>query len=175
MSSSPLTTDNQDEIFDVVNEADEVIGQVSRGIANSTPSLIHRSINVMVFQGNTIFLHKRSETKDTYANYWTCSCAGHVDSGEVADHAAVRELSEELGLIAEEPLTLLFKEIVHYPHETEMMSFYRYDTIEEPVLDPKEIAEGLFVPLKDIEAFLMSQPKTPCLERAMKWIRENVT
>lgn len=171
MSTPLATTDNQEEIFDIVNEQDEVIGHTTRGIANTTPSLIHRSICVLVFRGDTVFLHKRTPTKDTYPDYWTCSCAGHVDSGEDADHAAVRELKEELGLESTKPLTLLFKEIVRYPHETEMMSFYRYDTTKDPIMDAQEIAEGRFIKLSDIDAFLAEHPKTPCVERALQWIR----
>ncbi len=75
------TTDNQNEIFDVVDEDDNVIGRVKRGEANRNKNLIHRSIGVAVFnRKGEIYLQQRSSTKDTDPMCWTISCSGHVRS-----------------------------------------------------------------------------------------------
>jgi isopentenyldiphosphate isomerase len=89
-----------EEIFDVVNERDEVIDARPRREVHRL-GLKHRAIHVLVFnaRGET-FLQKRSMTKDREPGKWDSSSSGHVDSGEDYDACAVRELREEIGLTA---------------------------------------------------------------------------
>jgi len=73
------TTDNQNEILDVVDENDNVIGQARRGEVHGNKYLIHRSVGVAVFNSRgELFLQQRSATKDTDPLCWTISCTGHV-------------------------------------------------------------------------------------------------
>lgn len=89
-----------EEIFDVVNERDEVIGRAPRKEVHAR-KLWHRAIHVLVFNARgEIFLQKRSMLKDTAKGQWDSSSSGHLDSGENYDACAVRELREEIGLIA---------------------------------------------------------------------------
>ena len=54
----------QEDIFDVVNERDEVIGQQPRGEVHRL-GLMHRAVHVLVFNAaGEVFLQKRSMTKD---------------------------------------------------------------------------------------------------------------
>jgi isopentenyldiphosphate isomerase len=87
-----------EEIFDVVNERDEVIAQASRAEVHQR-GLMHRAVHVIVFNSRArILLQKRSILKDRQPGLWDSSASGHVDSGEDYDACAVRELREELGL-----------------------------------------------------------------------------
>ena len=62
-----LTAQRDDEIFDVVNDRDEVIGQATRGEVHAK-RLWHRSVHAFVFNADgRIFLQKRSMLKDTSA------------------------------------------------------------------------------------------------------------
>jgi isopentenyl-diphosphate delta-isomerase type 1 len=89
---------NLNEVFDVVDAHDVVIGQETRGRVHAL-GLRHRSIHVFVFnRAGQLLLQLRSPTKDKFPNCWDTSCCGHVDSGETYDQAAWREMSEELGL-----------------------------------------------------------------------------
>ena len=126
-------TDDQQELFDVVNERDVIIGTAFRGDVHRNPNLIHRSIAVIVFNDKgEILLQKRSLTKDTYPGYWTASCTGHVRSGESYEEAAAQEMAEELGLaIHPSALQFLFKQPVHFPQESEMMFVYAYRASKE--------------------------------------------
>ena len=88
-----------EEIFDVVNERDEVIDARPRSEVHRL-GLRHRAIHVLVFNSHgETFLQKRSMTKDREPGKWDSSSSGHVDSGEDYDACAVRELREEIGLI----------------------------------------------------------------------------
>jgi isopentenyldiphosphate isomerase len=103
----PITPDStshaqrDDEVFDIVNERDEVIGRATRREAH-VRGLWHRATHVVVedAQGR-VFLQKRSMAKDTAPGRWDSACSGHVDAGESYEAAAVRELCEETGIDAE--------------------------------------------------------------------------
>jgi len=87
-----------EEIFDVVNERDEVIGQRPRSEVHRL-HLRHRAVHVLVFnQRGNLLLQKRSMRKDCFPGTWDSSASGHLDQGEAYDACAVRELREEIGL-----------------------------------------------------------------------------
>ncbi len=89
------------EIFDIVDEQDNVIGQASRQEVHKK-GLLHRVIDIFVLNSQgELLLQKRSEKKDTNPGLWTVSAGGHVDSGQTYLEAAHRELEEELGIKAE--------------------------------------------------------------------------
>ncbi len=100
---------NLDELFDVVNERDEVVGQAPRREVHAR-GLKHRAVHILaVNREGKVFLHKRSMHKDLYPGVWDSSCAGHVGAGEDYDGTALRELEEELGCRPERPPVRLFK------------------------------------------------------------------
>jgi 16S rRNA (adenine1518-N6/adenine1519-N6)-dimethyltransferase len=87
-----------EEIFDVVNDRDEIVGRQSRREVHRL-GLKHRAVHVVLFNGRgEIFLQKRSMKKDCFPGAWDSSASGHLDVGESYDACAVRELREELGL-----------------------------------------------------------------------------
>lgn len=89
-----------DEMFDVVNEANQVIGRARRGEVHAK-GLRHRAVHVFVLNKHgEIWLQQRSHLKDVNPLDWDSSAAGHLDAGESYAAAAVRELREELGIEA---------------------------------------------------------------------------
>lgn len=162
------TTDNQDEVFDVIDHRDRVIGTATRGEVHKDPSLVHRGIVILVFRSGELFLQKRSMTKDAFPGLWTCSVAGHVDSGETYEHAAERELMEELGIKAVRTPRVIRERVMSYEHETERTRFFRYDDASETpiVLDPHETSEGRFFALTPqlLTEIGTTMPATPCLK-----------
>lgn len=86
------------EVFDVVDEQDQVIGQLERGLVHQR-GLRHRATHILIFnQAGEVFLQQRSMAKDMWPGVWDSSASGHVDAGEDYDSCACRELQEELGL-----------------------------------------------------------------------------
>lgn len=117
-------TDDQTELFDVVDKNDNVIGQATRVECHKNPKLIHRIIGIVIFNNKgEILLQRRSKTKDLYPRYWGLSAGGHVEKGSSYEEAAGRELKEELKM----SLTLKFmgKIICEAPLETEMMALFK--------------------------------------------------
>lgn len=148
-------TDNQNEIFDLVDEEDNVIGKVKRGEANTNKNLIHRSIGVAVFNNKgEMYLQQRSATKDTDPLKWTIACSGHVNSGETYEETVLRELNEELGINKLAISNLQLREVAKYicraPNETEMVMLYKTQSEGPFKLHSQEIAQGKFFTRKEL-------------------------
>ncbi|MBN1142517.1 MAG: NUDIX domain-containing protein [Deltaproteobacteria bacterium] len=88
-----------EEIFEILDEQDRVIGRAPRRLCHGDPSLIHRVAHVMVFnKKGELLLQKRSPDKDIQPGRWDTSVGGHLALGEDYRAAAGRETREELGL-----------------------------------------------------------------------------
>lgn len=86
------------EMFDVVDALDRVVGQESRANVHKK-NLFHRAVHVfIVLPSGNFIIQQRSSQKDIDPYLWTSSCSGHVDAGEIYESAAVRECLEELGI-----------------------------------------------------------------------------
>jgi isopentenyldiphosphate isomerase len=146
-----------EEIFDVVNERDEVIDHKPRNEVHRL-GLLHRAVHVLVFNARgEVFLQKRSMTKDREPGKWDSSSSGHVDSGEDYDACAVRELREEIGLIVQKTPERLFKINACAETDQEFVRVYRCAAEGPFQLHPDEIEGGeWFVP-----------------EAVTRWVAEN--
>ena len=91
-----------DETLDLVDESDQIIGEVGRTKAHSNPDLIHREIGILILdeQKRPLFT-KRSQFKQKNPGCWNIGMGGHIRKGEAPGKAAKRELFEELGLKGE--------------------------------------------------------------------------
>ena len=139
---APLRWIMSEEIFDVVNERDEVIDWKPRSEVHRL-GLLHRAIHVLVFNSRgEIFLQKRSMTKDREPGKWDSSSSGHVDSGEDYDACAVRELREEIGLIVPKTPERLFKIDACAETDQEFVRVYRCQAEGPFRLHPEEIECG---------------------------------
>ena len=88
-----------DEIFDVVDAEDRVVGRATRSEVHAR-RLLHRAVHVFwVRDDGLLCLQRRSYAKDSCPGLLSTSCAGHLDAGEDYGPAALRELAEELGIV----------------------------------------------------------------------------
>jgi isopentenyl-diphosphate Delta-isomerase len=146
----------EDEIYDVVDENDHVIGQASRKHIHAN-HLLHRSVHTLVFNSRgELFLQKRALCKDENPGLWDTSSAGHVDAGESYDECAHRELWEELGLKTS------LKTSVRIPacQETygEHVQVYSCVTDDVIIINKDEISEGTFFSLSQIQCEVNEAP-----------------
>lgn len=131
-----------DEIFDVVNEHDEVVGRAPRREVHRT-GLMHRAIHVFVFNARgDVFLQKRSMSKDSSPGLWDSSASGHLDSGEDYDACAVRELREEIGLHVSATPRRVFKVDACQQTGQEFVWLYQCANEGPFTLHPEEIERG---------------------------------
>jgi isopentenyl-diphosphate Delta-isomerase len=147
-----------EELFDVVDELDRVIGRERRREVHRL-GLKHRAVHVLVFNARgEVFLQKRSMTKDTAPGAWDSSAAGHVDCGEDYDAAAVRELKEELGLdIGECPAKVLKIEPCAETGQ-EHVWVYRCESEGPFTLHPEEIESGRWISPAELTRWRAERP-----------------
>lgn len=147
-----------EEIFDVVNERDEVIGQRTRREVHQL-RLFHRAVHVLVFNSRgLVFLQKRSTKKDCFPGAWDSSASGHLDAGETYDACAVRELREELSLELAAPLKRLLK--INGCPETgyEFVWVYRGESEGPFALHPEEIERGGWFAPDEVTRWMAERP-----------------
>ncbi|MYS21944.1 Isopentenyldiphosphate isomerase [Streptomyces sp. DvalAA-14] len=93
--ASPLSAD---EIIDIVDEHDTVIGQSPRGAAYAR-GLRHRCAFILARDAaDRIFVHRRTARKLVFPSLYDMFVGGVVGAGESYDRAALREAEEELGV-----------------------------------------------------------------------------
>lgn len=147
-----------EEIFDVVNDHDEVIGQRPRSEVHRL-KLKHRAVHVLVFNSHgDLFLQKRSMKKDCFPGTWDSSASGHLDSGESYDACAIRELGEELGLIVSVVPERLFKVDACAGTGWEFVWIYRCQSEGPFALHPDEIECGDWFSPAGLTRRLVEQP-----------------
>lgn len=162
-----------DEIFDLVNERDEVVGQRPRSEVHRL-GLLHRAVHILVFNPRgEVFLQKRSMKKDRQPGLWDSSASGHVDAGEDYDTAAVRELAEEIGLHLKAPLRRLFKIDACPETDHEFVWVYRCESSGPLQLNADEIERGGWFSREEVTRWLAERPGEFASALAYLWPRVN--
>jgi isopentenyldiphosphate isomerase len=90
-----------DELIDIVDENNQPTGvQKMKSLAHQDGSW-HRSAHVWIYNScGEILLQLRAKDKPLAPDCWDVSAAGHVAAGENVKTSALRELAEELGVVA---------------------------------------------------------------------------
>lgn len=99
----------------VVDEDDNPIGGATKAELH-TKGLGHRVSRIILVDeaGNILLQRRRDNDGRIWEGCWDTSAAGHADEGETHLVAALREMSEELGLA-----NVALKEIAHYKTDGE--------------------------------------------------------
>ena len=129
-----------DELLDLVDEHDCVIGTVLHGDTERDPALVHREVAILIHRGGELLWQLRSAAKRVMPLTWDFACAGHVGAGEIPEGAAHRELREELGF--DLALVALDRRLVRESSETYFAYVFAGAAPPrlQPVIDPDEVA-----------------------------------
>ena len=156
------------ELFDIVDEDDNVIGTARRSECHGNPWLVHRAVHVLVVNGNgDMLLQKRSLHKDIQPGKWDTSVGGHLEPGEAYRDAALREMGEELGLEGL-PLTYLYRSKIRNAIEAENIATFLTRHDGPVALNPREIDEVRFWSAQEIDAAIGTGVFTPNFEE--EWV-----
>jgi isopentenyldiphosphate isomerase len=166
-----------DELFDIVDDDDRVIGRASRKEAH-TQGHIHRSVLFFIFDGaGRVFVNQRTYTKEFYPGHWSIVLGGHVHAGETYEDTVVREAEEEAGTVGTPFHMASFRKRFD-ASDRENVCVYGFVTDREPVLDPGEIIRGTFMTIDELEQKLMQEkflPETSRLLEILKGYLRNKT
>jgi len=161
-----------DELFDVIDEDDNVTGQETRSVVHQR-GLWHRGVHVFLFTGEgKLLIQQRSRDRVHAPLALDCSVSEHVKAGEDYYTAAVRGLKEEMGVegIAIEPL-VKFK-MNYGPNDNEISELYR-GIVEPPLVkfDPVEIERVDFYSLDELQELIGSKKHnfSYWFEQILRW------
>lgn len=88
-----------DELLDIVDRNDNVIGQKYRSEVYQLGLRNFRAINAfLINEDKKVWIPRRTKHKDRFPLCLDASVGGHVSAGEQYDQAFVRETSEELNI-----------------------------------------------------------------------------
>jgi len=148
-----------EEIFDVVDDADNVIDQQPRSFVHAN-NLFHRSIHILVLNDTEqVFLQKRSMSKDENPGVWDASVSGHLDQGESYEDCAVREAQEEIGLrISQDDMDFCFKLDASAATAYEFSCVYKVYSQGPFKLDPVEVDHGDWFEPEYISSWIIGRP-----------------
>ena len=89
------------ELVDEVDLNDSVLRVVTREQMRAE-RLMHRAVFIAVVNSaGRLLIHRRSELKDLWPGWWDIAVGGVVGAGESYDAAAIREVREEIGVVAQ--------------------------------------------------------------------------
>ena len=146
------------EIFDVVNDHDEIVDRLPRSEVHRL-GLKHRAVHVLIFNSRgELFLQKRSMKKDCFPGVWDSSASGHLNVGEEYDACALREVQEELGFILPCVPVRLFKIDACPETGQEFVWIYRCEAEGPFSLHPEEIETGAWFSPESINDWMLERP-----------------
>jgi len=148
-----------DELFDVVDENDQVIGQEMRSVVHQR-GLWHRGAHVLLFTSDDrLIVQQRSRTKSQSPLTFDCSVSEHVQAGENYYNAALRGLLEELGLEGIELQPLIKFKMNYGPDDNEISTIFK--GIADPGhihFDPEEIESANSYTIETLRDLLEQKP-----------------
>ena len=156
-----------EELFDIVDENDAVIGRASRKEAHAVGH-IHRSVLFFIFNGvGRIFVNRRSLNKEFYPGYWSIVFGGHVHAGESYEEAVARELKEEAG-IEEEPYYLASFKKRFDDRDKENVHVFKITTDRPLTIDRDEIECGEFMARDELREKIRNERFLPETARLLE-------
>jgi len=161
------------EVFDVVNDRDHIVGKRFRGDVHRL-GLMHRAVHVLVLNSKGhLYLQKRSHQKDTFPGAWDSSASGHVGTGENYDRTAVRELHEEIGVIAKRAPQRLFKVEARAETGQEFVWVYTLQHDGPFRINPAEVEFAAFFRVEDVDRWMAERPRdfADAFRLIWKWFR----
>ncbi len=167
------------EYLDIVDESGNPTGKTVLRDQAHREGILHRTAHVWIVRksgkGYEILLQKRSMEKESFPGMFDTSSAGHIPAGEKPISSAIRELSEELGILAEPEqlqyagtIRIQYEKVFHGSlfRDNEVTSVYIYS---QPVdtanlkLQQSEVEEVRWFNLNEVWGEIQSDRRRFCV------------
>ncbi len=178
------------ELFDIIDEKGNLTGVVKeRGVAHRDGSR-HHTVHMWIVRPNEksgwdILLQRRSYLKESHPGLLDTSAAGHIEHGALPADAALRELSEELGITALPEHLIPFGtwnihfegEFRGYPYIDNELTYEYYYTqpveTKDLILQESEVDSVLWMDFEECLARVRSGDLSHCLYEGELLLLEN--
>jgi len=140
-------TMNHDELLDIVDRNDSVIGRKQRSEVYAAGMVNFRVVNAFLINASgQLWLPRRSAQKRIFPLGLDMSVGGHVESGESYEAAFRRELYEELNLDLDAVCwRQLGKLTPHEDHVSAFMTVYEICTDASPQFNRDDFIEAFWL------------------------------
>lgn len=160
--------DKDEELFDIVDDQNNVIGQEQRSVVHAQ-GIKHRAVYCFVFNSKgQLLLQQRSAKKKIGPLQWDLSIAEHLEPGEKYRQAAARGLQEELGIHVDAaqlagPLVPVHLRELRVPEkgvrDCEFVTSFRLNGWEGTVVaDPAEVHAWRFLSVEEVWRDMQESP-----------------
>ena len=161
-----------DEIVDLVDEANNVVGRATRREVRER-NLLHRGVGILCRNPRgEVFVHRRTDTKDVFPGMYDMFVGGVVAAGEEYAQAARREVTEELGVTGGD-LRHLFDHLYLGPSNRSWVAVYEVEWAGPVHLQASEVAWGAYFTPEALQAKLAEWTFVPdgveIYERYLQW------
>jgi isopentenyldiphosphate isomerase len=150
--NTPREIDHPEEILDLVDENDNVIGTETRGEIYTKGLRNFRVVHALIRNSEgKLWIPRRVSTKKLYPNGLDYSIAGHVESGETYDEALHKEAREEANLDLSQ---ISYQELGRFnPHQHGVYCFqavYEIQSDAAPDYNKEDFSEAIWLTPEEI-------------------------
>lgn len=151
-----------DEILDIVNEHDQIIGQMYRSEIYKQKLKSFRVINAfLVNNRNELWIPRRTHHKKLFPLCLDASVGGHVMSGEHYHQAFERELQEELNLNAADCNYEIVARLTPHTHNASaFMHLFIIHTSITPHYNTNDFESAQWISIQDLQSLIKNGEPT---------------
>lgn len=158
-----------EEYIDILDENGNVTGKSKERNAVHRDGDWHKVIQIFIINDGKILLQQRALTKKSDPGKWCASASGHISAGETSLEAALKEFSEELGLIVEKDKMILVdtfkspsitfnKDIkIYNNHFVDLYISIQKIDLENIKLQKEEVEQVKFYSIEEFEEMVKSK------------------
>lgn len=149
-----------EEILDIVNQEDLVIGSMPRDQIYQQKKLFRAINGFIINSDNKLWIPRRHHTKKLFPSHLDASVGGHVASGESYDEAFRRETQEELRIdVSQIPYRIVGK-LTPGEHKTSaFMIVYAFYQDEVPDYNQNDFTEYYWLSIPEFFSQLKAGDK----------------
>ncbi len=142
----------QDELLDIVNDQDQIVGQMLRSDVYAQNTYYFRVVNEFIINSQgQLWIPRRNKNKKLFPSCLDASMSGHVMAGETYQQAFERELYEELNLKASDYNYIMAAQLNPIKHNTSaFMNVYLIPCENIPNYNQQDFSDFFWLKPKEI-------------------------